>query len=240
VVNHALALGLKVECFSNLVHVSDQWWELFQREGVKVATSYYSDRAKQHNAMTGRPSHARTRANIEKAVRLGVPLRVGIIGDDQQAIDAARLDLEALGVTRIGEDRVRPFGRGAQDQDPDPANLCGQCGTGRAAIGPDGAVSPCIMSGWMGVGNVRDSSLDAILGGTAMAEASASIRNATSNRNCAPHNQPCQPVINPPSPESSRSCYPDSAPCAPDNAPPQPCGPDDGTNPPSECEPRGG
>jgi MoaA/NifB/PqqE/SkfB family radical SAM enzyme len=218
-VNHALTLGLEVECFSNLVHVTDQWWELFQREGVKVATSYYSDQAEQHNAMTGRPSHARTRANIEKAVRLGIPLRVGIIvGSDDQRASEARRDLEALGVTRIGMDDVRPFGRGARDQEPDPANLCGRCGTGRAAIGPNGEVSPCIMSGWMGVGNVRDSSLDAILDGAAMAKASASIRNAT----------------------SGRGCYPDSAPCAPDNAPPQPCGPDDGTNPPSECEPRGG
>ncbi|MEV6496918.1 radical SAM protein [Streptomyces prunicolor] len=46
-VAHALALGLKVEVYSNLVHISDEWWSLLQRDGVSLASSYYSDRAKE-------------------------------------------------------------------------------------------------------------------------------------------------------------------------------------------------
>ncbi|MGO4426902.1 radical SAM protein, partial [Streptomyces sp. MCAF7] len=91
---HALALGLHVEIFSNLVHMTAEWWTLLQCEGTSLATSYYSDQAADHNAMTGRPSHARTRENIAKAVRLGIPLRVGVIGDSKETIDAARRDLE--------------------------------------------------------------------------------------------------------------------------------------------------
>ncbi|MDT0310048.1 radical SAM protein [Streptomyces sp. DSM 44917] len=218
---HALNRGLTVEIFSNLVHVSPRWWTLFRREGVEVATSYYSDRAEEHDAMTARRSHARTRANIAKAVQLGVTLRVGIIGDAQQRIAAASEDLRDLGVTSIGSDHVRPFGRGGHNQAPDPAGLCGRCGSGRASVGPDGEVSPCVFSGWLGVGNVRDTPLATILGGTAMVEANAAIRGATRTPDCSPTN--CQP----------KGCYPRQTPCGPAQTPcapkgdfPPPCNPD--------------
>ncbi|MEU8913011.1 radical SAM protein [Streptomyces nigrescens] len=94
-VDHALNVGLHVEVYSNLVHVSAECWEVFQRDGLSLATSYYSDQAEQHNAVTGRPSHARTRVNIERAVGLGIPLRVGIIdGGNGQRVDEAREDLK--------------------------------------------------------------------------------------------------------------------------------------------------
>lgn len=178
-VDHALSLGLRVEIFTNLVHVTDQWWDLFVRDMVSVATSYYSDDPAQHNAMTGRPSHRVTRANIVKALDLGVRLRVGIVADsDAQRVAEARRELGDLGVTGIRVDRVRPFGRGASGRAPDPAGLCGACGNGKAAIDPDGRVSPCVFSTWMSVGNVRDQALADILAGTAMRSANQVIMNA--------------------------------------------------------------
>jgi MoaA/NifB/PqqE/SkfB family radical SAM enzyme len=175
-VDHALNLGLKVEVYSNLVHVTAEWWDLLQRDGVTLATSYYSDRAAEHNAITGRPSHGRTRANIVKAVQLGIPLRAGIIvGEETQRADEARQELQGLGVTDIRVDHVRPFGRGAEGQAPDVGGLCGRCGTDRAAIGPNGDVSPCVFSRWLNVGNVHDTPLAVILGSPAMASANASI-----------------------------------------------------------------
>jgi MoaA/NifB/PqqE/SkfB family radical SAM enzyme len=222
-VDHALNLGVEVEVFSNLVHVSARCWELFQRDGLSLATSYYSDQAAAHNAMTRRPSHSRTRTNIAQAVSLGIPVRVGIItAEDEQDVTAARRDLESLGVTRIGVDHVRPFGRGTHDKAPDVSKLCGDCGNGKATIGPDGTVSPCVFSGFLDVGNVRSTPLADILGGDAIAEANTTIRSAV---------------------RAARPCYPDTAPCSPDNAPPQTCGPDDedecspGT-PPSTCSPK--
>ncbi|WP_327430557.1 radical SAM protein [Streptomyces sp. NBC_01236] len=177
-VDRALNNGLDVEVYSNLVHVSAECWELFERQGLTLAASYYSDRSAEHNAMTGRPSHGRTRTNIAEAVRRGIPLRVGIItGSEAQRVSEAQQDLEALGVTRVRVDHVRPFGRGGQDRAPDMGNLCGRCGTGRAAIGPTGDVSPCVFSAWLSVGNVKDAPLASILNGPAMARTNASIRS---------------------------------------------------------------
>ncbi|WP_199487332.1 radical SAM/SPASM domain-containing protein [Actinomadura spongiicola] len=190
---HALNLGLSIEVFTNLVHVSGLWWGLFQREGVSVATSYYSADPTEHDAVTRRPSHARTHANIVRAVQLGVRLRVGVIdtGDPVRAERACR-DLTAIGVTRIRVDRVRAFGRAAVNQAPATAELCGRCGDGRAAVGPDGTVAPCAMSGWMSVGNVREESLAAIVGGTAMAKATTTIRAVPRSGGCDP-DQECSP-----------------------------------------------
>lgn len=130
--------------------------------------------------MTGRPSHRRTRKNIETAVRLDIPLRVGIIASDGgQRVEETRRDLEGLGVERIAVDRVRSFGRGAQGRAPDLADLCGRCGSGKAAVGPTGEVSPCVLSGWMSVGNVKAAPLAAILGGSAMNLAATAIRTST-------------------------------------------------------------
>ncbi|WP_433332438.1 radical SAM protein [Spirillospora sp. CA-294931] len=194
-VRHAISLGLRAEVYSNLVHVTAEWWELFQCEGVSLATSYYSDDASEHNALTGRPSHRHTRANIEKAVQLGIPVRAGIVAASQdQRVDEARGDLEALGVFNHQLDRVRAFGRGANGRTPDVAELCSRCGNGKAAIGPDGNVSPCVFSlPWMEVGNVHETPLADILNGTAMAEANASIRAVTVRSDGCDPDEECSP-----------------------------------------------
>jgi molybdenum cofactor biosynthesis enzyme MoaA len=71
-VDHALTVGLRVEVYSNLVHMSAQCWGLFQREGMSLATSYYSDKASEHNEVTRRSSHARTSRAWSCAVCSGV------------------------------------------------------------------------------------------------------------------------------------------------------------------------
>lgn len=193
-VDHALSLGLQTEIFTNLVHVTDLWWDLFTRDGVSVATSYYSDDPAQHNAMTGRPSHRRTRASITKAVACGVPLRVGIVADsDTQRVAEAKRELEDLGVTSIRIDHVRPFGRGASGREPDPAGLCGACGSGKAAIDPDGRVSPCVFSTWMSVGDVRDQPLGDILTGAAMRSANQVITGAPRTSTACDPDTECSP-----------------------------------------------
>jgi MoaA/NifB/PqqE/SkfB family radical SAM enzyme len=198
-VDHALGVGLKVEIFSNLTHIRPEWWDLFQREGVSLATSYYSDDRAEHNAVTGRDSHGKTRANIARALELGIPLRTGMIHVlPNQRVDQARADLSSLGVENIGFDRMRHFGRGQGSHAACDVNeLCGRCGDGVAAIGPNGDVSPCIMSTWMTAGNVRVSSLSAILAGAEMAEFAALIPKATDP--CDPGAE-CRPDAYPPPP----------------------------------------
>lgn len=203
-VDRGLSLGLLVEVYSNLVHISQKWWTMLRREGVSVATSYYSADPAEHDVVTGRPSHRMTRANIATAVHLGIPLRVGITAATEgQHVDEARRDLESLGVQRIRVDHARPFGRAAEGQEPDTSGLCGNCGTGKAAINPDGSVSPCVFSEWMGVGNVRDAGLADILTGPAMADANATIRRTARVGECDPEGE-CTPGY------PSSSCSPRS------------------------------
>jgi MoaA/NifB/PqqE/SkfB family radical SAM enzyme len=175
-VEHALDAGLAVEVFTNLVKITPRLWDVFSRPGVALATSYYSDEAAGHAAVTGRDTYRQTTANLARAVRRGIPVRAGVIdtGDPQRA-DAARQHLVDLGIPRPGTDRERAVGRGADragsaaatgsagtgDRGRAPA-LCGGCGDGVAAIGPDGTVTPCVFARWQPVGNVHDTSLQAI------------------------------------------------------------------------------
>lgn len=158
-IDHALNRGLAVEVYSNLTHVRPSLWHAFARDGVRLATSYYSDVAEEHERITGgRGSYQRTRANIIEAVRLGIPLRAGIVEVlDGQRTAAAEAELRALGVEKIQIDRTRKVGRAAGDTTtlPSVTELCGRCFTRRAAIGPDGDVYGCILSRFMPAGNVR-------------------------------------------------------------------------------------
>jgi MoaA/NifB/PqqE/SkfB family radical SAM enzyme len=188
ILRHAISTGIEVEVYTNLVHVTGEVWELLTAPNVSLAFSYYSSKPAQHNAVTMRSSHAATRRNAAKAVSLGIPIRAGAIDTGAGQVSGAVEDLHAMGITRIGTDRVRAIGRGGGN---DIAELCGRCGRGVAAVSPDGDVWPCIFSRWMPVGNILASRLAEILAGRAMADAVASIpggRRAT----CEPDQQ-CSP-----------------------------------------------
>ena len=220
-----------MEIFSNLVHVSARMWDTFTRPGVRLACSWYSTDPKQHLLITKRNTHARTKANITKAIAHGVPLRAGIIGmlDDQNVAEATA-ELEALGVVDVGVDHLRQVGRGIRDRDATVAELCGNCGDGVMAIGPDGAVWPCVFTRWMPVGNVKDSSIAEVLAGQALAERTAELQDAFGaqpsgcNPNCSPTCAPhrCEPTCAPScapancNPTCSPKCSPSCSPCAPD------------------------
>lgn len=230
----ALGCGLAVEVYTNLVRVKDSWWELFSCPGVSLATSYYSDAAGQHDAITGRPgSHARTRANIAEALGRGIRLRVGIVGTaDAQRVEQAHAELDALGVPDIGIDYVRKIGRGAGAHSSGISQLCGNCGRGVAAISPSGDVWPCVFSRWMTTGNVLRTPLAEILDGPVMSRAVAQIPDRRSRR-CSP--PPCSPD------SDGNDCRPAvaAAMCIPRScAPGRPCNPDasDGCQP-SACRP---
>ncbi|MBV9013597.1 MAG: radical SAM protein [Pseudonocardiales bacterium] len=194
-VDHALVDGLEVEVFSNLVHVSPQLWGVFAQPGVRLATSYYSDNATEHEAITKRRnSYTRTKANIVEALRRSIPLRVGLIEvQDGQRVEQARAELEALGVTEVGFDRLRQVGRGVRDQQPNVEQLCGRCADRVIAISPDGSVWPCVFARWLPVGNVRESALREILDGAILATTRRRLRRNFVERQCGPEKQKCAP-----------------------------------------------
>ncbi len=222
---YAVGAGLAAEVYSNLTHVRDSWWELFACQQVSLATSYYSDDPREHDAITGRPgSHARTLANIGQAVARGIQVRAGIVElADGQRTGQARAELEALGVTRIRADRVRRLGRAA-DAGPDVSQLCGNCGRGIAAVLPSGDVCPCVMARWLTAGNVREMPLAAILSGPALAAATASIP-ARSRRagDCDPSCAPASDSDICPPPAAS-GCDPSCAPASDSDICPPPAG----------------
>ena len=216
-VSRALGRGLRVEVFSNLVHVSPRLWEVFSQPGVRLATSYYADDPNQHETITKRRgSYSRTKANIVEVLRRSIPLRVGLIDvADGQRVEQARAELIALGVADIGFDRLRQIGRGMRDQRADVSQLCGHCANGKIAVTANGDVWPCVFSRWIPDGNVRRHALSEIVAGPAMTAAEQQLAvGAKSKPGCDPQCCPstmCDPSC---SPSCSPSCNP-SGNCTP-------------------------
>ncbi|WP_063752837.1 radical SAM protein [Streptomyces sp. NRRL S-350] len=176
--NHALAVGLKVEVFSNLYHVSAKGWTVLSQPGVSLGTSYYSVNAGEHDKVTNKPgSHEKTRANIAKAVALGIPIRAGVVRcHDGQLEELAVAELKALGVQRVTLDGARAVGRAAGGQEPTMDALCGNCALGKLAVLPNGDVAPCVLGRFLPTGNVKDpGGLRAVLAGPTWAKTAASI-----------------------------------------------------------------
>lgn len=169
--------GLGVEVFSNLTHIRPELWPAFTTHNVRLATSYYSDDAAEHDDITQlRGAHRKTRANIARAVELGLQVRGGVVTlrDGQRATEAVA-DLRQLGTYEVGADRMRAFGRASQGARPAISDLCGHCSHGKAAVGPTGEVWPCVLSRFLPVGNVREQGLAEIWAGARLAETRAAI-----------------------------------------------------------------
>lgn len=182
-VRHALNLGMEAEIYSNLVHVTPQTWELLAAPGTRLATSWYTSDRHEHQQITGRDTWRQTLTSIEQAVRRYIPLRVGLIDGvtpGQHAQEGAEL-LRARGVTSIGTDHQREFGRGTN---PDPTQACGNCGHHRAAVLPDGTVTPCPLTRWMHAGNAAATPLADIL--PTVTRIAATLPAATA---CGPDNR---------------------------------------------------
>ncbi|HZV51259.1 MAG TPA: radical SAM protein [Candidatus Dormibacteraeota bacterium] len=201
-VRHARRRGIEVEVFSNLVRVPEALWETFELHGVCLATSYYSSRAIEHDAITGRRSHDRTLRNLREALRRGIPIRVGVVDvQERQGVDDAVAELRAMGVEEVGVDHLRQVGRGVRGGGPDVEQLCGRCADGCLAISPSGDVWPCVFSRWLTVGNVRSTTLREI--DMAAAPIRAELRRRFGLRDrarpgrCEPYCRPCHPNCEP-------------------------------------------
>ncbi|MEW1679307.1 radical SAM/SPASM domain-containing protein [Streptomyces noursei] len=198
-----------IEVFTNLTYVPDPLWAAYQRYRVRLATSYYSDDAAEHDHLTQtRGAHARTRANIIQAQQLGIPVRAGVIRmTPNQRITHAEDDLRTLGVADVAHDDVRAFGR-ATTAPPKTEDLCGHCGRGKVAITATGDVLPCTLARHMPVGNLFGATLADIYHGPGMAAARAELAETHPELLTC-----CTP------PQFLPSCGPANI-CAPDAAPP--------------------
>jgi MoaA/NifB/PqqE/SkfB family radical SAM enzyme len=102
IVSYACSLNLGVEIYTNLVRVTPQLWEVFQQKGVRLATSYYSLDAGEHDSITRRRSHDKTLANIHEALKRDIELRVW---GDRCASESE----SQLGSGRIGQPRCQCY-----------------------------------------------------------------------------------------------------------------------------------
>jgi len=217
-VRHALSTGMHAEVYTNLVHVTPDLWDLFETPRVSLATSWYTNDRLEHKMITGRDTFRQTLANIEEALRRGIKLRVGLIDGIllvQHAEEGAEL-LRARGVADIGTDHLREFGRGTN---PDPSQACGNCGHHRAAVLPNGSVTPCPLTRWMVAGNITTTPLADILGTvTQMAATLPARQRGCTPDECNPDLKPCGPdgeVCRPgrsEQPHANRACDPDCRP----------------------------
>lgn len=197
---HALSVGLTVDIYTNLVHVTPNLWELFAQPGVSVGFSWYSADPAKHAEVTGsRTSHTRTRANIAEAVKRGIRVRAGIVEVvEGQDIDAAMSDLRSLGVTAMHADRARGIGRAARGAKPVVSELCGRCGKGRAAIGAAGQLTPCVLGRFLVAGNVKDTPLGDLFAGDAWRDILATVPARDACVTCSPaDSNDCDPSKKP-------------------------------------------
>lgn len=254
IVDRALGCGMGVEVYSNLVHVTDEQWRLFERRRVSLAMSYYSSDPDEHARIVGRPTFERTTDNIAVAQKRGIPVRVGMVRVlPAQRIAAAKEVLGRYGITQIRVDDLRGVGRGIDTGAPDCSALCGRCASGKVAITPDGDVYPCVFSRWLPVGNVLETSLTEILGGEQLAATRADLTGAFATRaearvtagephtgaraaECVPHCSPddiCEP--SPCGPLCGPLTRPDVVATIPAGA--DKCVPDGGCRPSTGCDP---
>lgn len=226
-------LGLGIEVYSNLISISTRLWNLFVHYHVRLATSFYSDDACIHDAITAIVgSQQKTLHHMQKALMLGLRLRVGMIQiNEQQDIEATKRFLITQGVKAhaIGVDRTRGVGRGVSLRQEDPVEaLCGKCINNRCAVTASGEVYPCIFSRSFPIGNVLKQDINSIVTGETMRSTVNRLSQAFAHRqgsaytegDCDPDCEPeCDPVYYPPctpdcSPETIASCEPDE--CSPD------------------------
>jgi MoaA/NifB/PqqE/SkfB family radical SAM enzyme len=226
-VDHANHRGFQfIEVFTNATRLDKELVGCFQRRGVHVATSFYSDDSVVHDQVTERSgSWRRTVSGIEAVLAAGLPIRVCVIETERNTGHGPRAVefLKTLGVQEVRIDRTRGVGRGAPVYPVNGAEryeeLCGQCWKGKLCVTSTGEVFPCVFARATPLGEVK-AGLAGILQSARLTGFRRRIRTAREIvLQCGPG---CAPGDCPP-----------AAPCAPDQCPPFcPCNP-------SECGPNG-
>jgi len=222
-ISYASDIGYSyIEVYSNLIRLPSELLDVVRRTSARFATSVYSSDAAVHDAVTRRSgSHARTMSNLTRLIKSGIPVRASFIETAANADHWKRTEvfLRDIGVDYVAYDMVRGFGRGGPGSgECDAGELCGRCWDERLCVGPDGSVSPCIMSKAWGLGNVRESSVKQIAFSSDTAKTRSwlhSNRGARIEASCPPTDPPgiCGPDECHPGPGG---CPPYKGACAPE------------------------
>ncbi|MFC9976603.1 radical SAM/SPASM domain-containing protein [Spirillospora sp. NPDC127200] len=196
-VQFALLSGLKVAVFTNLIEVTPKLWELYEHDGVRLSTSWYSADPAEHDQIVGEPgAHNATWTNLLEVTRRRIPVKVAIVRIlDDQDVTGAVTQINGLGITHYNVEDARAVGRAlAPGQKTTEADLCGMCGDGRAAIDTSGRLTPCVLGRHLEAGNVRDTPLADMIAGDRWADMIAGIPR--SGQMCPPgDSNDCGPAV---------------------------------------------
>jgi MoaA/NifB/PqqE/SkfB family radical SAM enzyme len=231
-----------VEVFTNLTRLDEDTVRFARSNGVRFATSVYSDKPEVHRAITGNAtSHARTIRNLKRLLASEVGTRAAVIRIDQEPadIESTKRFLTGLGVPHVRESRVRAFGRGEEvlSQPTRMSELCGHCWSGRLAVAPDGEVYPCVMARQWPVGNVLEEPLARIVSSAALGEVRTTIHDTVWAPKLAAGRRPDGYPAEGEPPDGDEHPYPGEGEPTPAECP-QSCVPDTVTpSCPQSCEP---
>lgn len=234
-ISHARSSGYEfIEVFTNAVRLSDPVLSCFVDHQVAVATSFYCDDPIIHDRITRRRgSHAATVRTMQRLLREGIELRAGVIAmeDNASRVEETIAFLTDLGVSQVGTDRVRAFGRGAdllsENECDSLGELCGNCWRGSACVSADGKVAPCIMAKSWSAGSLHAETFAAIAEGEPLhvireriyADVWLRDRSNLEEGGRSPDVDacnPCNPMCNPScGPSCNPRCSPNCSPCYP-------------------------
>lgn len=212
-----------IEVFTNLTRLSDDLLLCFKRNKVHVATSVYASVPGIHDTVTSVPgSFSRTVRNILTLSKAEIPVRVGIIEMPENVgqVPSTIHFLSSIGITKVGMDRLRPFGRGGTTRKPEMAGLCGQCADNILCVASDARVSPCIMSKEWTVGSLLDTPFSELLMSAKLANTRNEIYRATVRQGTQATN--IQTICDPKTCGPYSTCTPTTGPgpCAPSGCTP--------------------
>jgi MoaA/NifB/PqqE/SkfB family radical SAM enzyme len=228
----AVDLGYSfIEIFTNLIRLPDHLMRLIVRHKVHVATSIYGHAAHIHDSVTGKAgSFNKTIANLDRLIALGVPIRAGFIEMEGNSglYSATENFLTARGVSRVGHDRIRRFGRGNEaNENVELEELCGACAKNVLSVNADGTVSPCIMSKKWAFGDIKKTTLRELAEGDEIHTLRGRINEVAIQKEQQSANGAAT---------MSHACVPEGChPCAPD-AICGPCAPNTSCDP-TRCKP---
>jgi hypothetical protein len=261
--------------------ITEKLLECFVAHDVSVLVSFYSYDQAAHDKITKHnKSFQKTVDGIRRLIFNNIPTTVCVIEMDinKGHFQHTKSFLTNLGVNNVHFDAIRGVGRGVGVSGPSRdinseragkpelafSELCGQCGNGKLAILPDGAVSPCVMARSRTVGSALETSLYELLGGIQMERFRSELRKLKSvgetasaedteftkivrvPDQCSPHTN-TEPMCSPGMPQPDQcSPHTNTEPmCSPGMPQPDQCSPHTNTEPmcspampqPDQCSP---
>lgn len=218
-----------IEVFTNATMISPKLLGCFKENNVQVATSFYSENPKVHDAITqGKGSWQRTVSGIKTIIEAELPLRVGVIemeNNSGQFHQTANF-LKSIGVSQVGFDRQRGVGRSnsvvsIETPSESLSELCGECWKGKLCVTSSGNTYPCVFSRKTLLGNAKNS-IGKILESPTLQKFRNQVRHYQEENTimaCLPNSPyppaPCYPASTPPTPCGPHTCGPGTSPCYP-------------------------